>query len=144
MSQKRPDLKDEPLSDDPNPLTKAGKRTQAFLTSFWESLDQLGHALMGDLWRTVYLSIQDAIALGVLLQVPSWLGRIIIGKDFASFDLCLQESPLGVTRYACYIIVTSDFLLWILLAFRILGRFISDGRELWQSMKDKNHGARKP
>jgi hypothetical protein len=143
MSQKRPDLKDESLSESPKLLTKAGKRTQAFLISFWESLDQLGSALMGDLWRTVYLSIQDAIALGVLLQVPSWVGRIIIGKDFASFDLCQLESPLGVTRYACYIIITSDFLLWILLASRILGRFIAEGREQWQNMKDKNHGARK-
>ncbi len=144
MSQKRPDLKGESLSNAPKPLTKLGKQTQAFLTSFWESLDQLGHALMGDLWRTVYLSIQDAIALGVLLQVPSWVGRIIIGKDFASFDLCQLESPLGVTRYACYIIITSDFLLWILLASRILGRFIAEGREQWQNMKDKNRGARKP
>ncbi|MCG9890380.1 MAG: hypothetical protein MH252_04835 [Thermosynechococcaceae cyanobacterium MS004] len=114
------------------------------MTGFWESLDQVGRALMGELWRTVYLSVQDAIALGILLQVPSWLGRIIIGKDFASYDLCLLESPLGVTRYACYIIITSDFLLWILLACRILGRFIADGRELWQNMKDKNNGTRKP
>jgi hypothetical protein len=144
MSQKRPDLKDESLSESPKPLTKAGKRTQAFLTGFWESLDQLGSVLMGELWRTVYLSIQDAIALGVLLQVPSWVGRIIIGKDFASFDLCQLESPLGVTRYACYIIITSDFLLWILLASRIVGRFIAEGREQWQNMKDKKYGARKP
>jgi hypothetical protein len=27
-----------------------------------------------------YQSRQDAIAIGVLLQVPSWLGKIIIGK----------------------------------------------------------------
>jgi hypothetical protein len=144
MSQKRPDLKDESLSESPKLLTKAGKRTQAFLISFWESLDQLGSALMGELWRTVYLSIQDAIALGVLLQVPSWVGRIIIGKDFASFDLCQLENPLGVTRYACYIIITSDFLLWILLASRIVGRFIAEGREQWQNMKEKKYGARKP
>jgi hypothetical protein len=144
MSQKPPDLNNDPLSEAPQPLTKAGKRTQAFLVSFWESLDQLGKGLMGELWRTVYLSIQDAIALGVLLQVPSWVGRIIIGKDFASFDLCQLESPLGVTRYACYIIITSDFLLWILLASRILGRFIAEGREQWQNMRNRNHGARKP
>lgn len=144
MSQKSPDSKDDPLLGTPKPSTESGKRTQAFLTGFWESLDQVGRALMGELWRTVYLSVQDAIALGILLQVPSWLGRIIIGKDFASYDLCLLESPLGVTRYACYIIITSDFLLWILLACRILGRFIADGRELWQNMKDKNNGTRKP
>jgi hypothetical protein len=88
--------------------------------------------------------MQDAIALSVLLQVPSWLGKIIIGKDFASYDLCLKESPLGVTRYACYIMVTSDFLLWILLAFRILGRFIAEGRERWQNMRDNDRGTRQP
>jgi hypothetical protein len=96
---------------------------------------------MGDLWRTVYLSVQDAIALGTLLQVPSWVGRIIIGKDFASFDVCQQENPLGVARYACYIIVTSDFLLWILLASRILGRFIADFREQWQNLRENDHGS---
>jgi hypothetical protein len=144
MSQQSPTPSEKPSSKSPQPLTKAGKRTQTILRGFWESLDQIGRGLMGDLWRTVYLSIQDAIALGVLLQVPSWLGRIIIGKDFSSFDLCQLESPLGVTRYACYIIITSDFLLWILLASRILGRFIAEGREQWQNMKDRNHGARKP
>jgi hypothetical protein len=144
MSQQPPNPLDKTSSKSPQPLTKVGKRTQIVLRGFWESLDQIGQGLMGDLWRTVYLSIQDAIALGVLLQVPSWLGKIIIGKDFSSFDLCQLESPLGVTRYACYIIITSDFLLWILLASRILGRFIAEGREQWQNMKDKNHGARKP
>jgi hypothetical protein len=143
MSQQPPNPLDKTSSKSPQPLTKVGKRTQIVLRGFWESLDQIGQGLMGDLWRTVYLSIQDAIALGVLLQVPSWLGKIIIGKDFSSFDLCQLESPLGVTRYACYIIITSDFLLWILLASRILGRFIAEGREQWQNMKDKNHGARK-
>jgi hypothetical protein len=114
------------------------------VTQIWEAVDQVGHLLMGDLWQTVYQSIQDAIALSVLLKIPSGVGQIIIGKDFASYDLCLQESPLGVTRYACYIMVTSDFLLWILLAFRILGRFIAEGRAQWQNMRDNNRGAGRP
>ena len=96
---------------------------------------------MGDLWRTVYLSIQDTIALSILLTIPSRVGQFIIHKDFSSFDLCLKENPLGVARYACYIIVTSDFLLWVLLGFRILGRFIAGLRERWQNIKDENDGS---
>lgn len=119
-----------PNSKLPEPKTRTGKRTQQLLLNIWEPLDVLGHGLMGDLWRTVYLSIQDAIALGVLLQLPSLVGRVIIGKDFSSFDVCLQENALGVSRYACFIIVTSDFCLWIILAGRILGRFWADLRGL--------------
>jgi hypothetical protein len=143
MTQKPPELPSG-VTQTPQPYTKLGKKTQKVLTSVWESLDQVGHGLMGELWRTVYQSMQDAIALSVLLQVPSWLGKIIIGKDFASYDLCLKESPLGVTRYACYIMVTSDFLLWILLAFRILGRFIAEGRDRLQNMRNNNRGTRQP
>jgi hypothetical protein len=143
MTQKPPELPSG-VPQTPQPRTKLGKKTQKVLTSVWESLDQVGQGLMGELWRTVYQSVQDAIALGVLLQVPSWLGKIIIGKDFASYDLCLKESPLGVTRYACYIMVTSDFLLWILLASRIFGRFIAEGRERWQNMRDNDRGTRQP
>jgi hypothetical protein len=124
----------QPISkSDPNfPLlkTETGKRVEKVLLNIWEPLDVLGRGLMGDLWRSVYLSIQDAIALSVLLQLPSLVGRIIIGKDFSSFDICLQENALGVSRYACFIIITSDFCLWIILAGRIIGRFWSDLRAL--------------
>ncbi|NJK30279.1 MAG: hypothetical protein HC940_09080 [Acaryochloris sp. SU_5_25] len=129
-------------SEDPESLTKSGAFTRNLLRNIWEPLDHVGHALMGDLWRTVYLSVQDAIALSTLLQVPSWVGRVIIGRDFASFDVCQQENPLGVARYACYIIVTSDFLLWILLASRILGRFIADFRGQWQKPRKSDRGSR--
>ena len=102
------------------------------MRNIWEPLDIVGKGVVGDLWRTVYLSIQDAIALSILLQIPSLIGRIIIGKDFSSFDVCLQENPLGASRYACFIIVMSDFCLWIILAGRVLGRFWADLRELKQ------------
>jgi hypothetical protein len=121
--------------------TATGKRTQQFLMNVWEPLDVLGHGLMGDLWRTVYLSVQDAIALSVLLQLPSLIGRVIIGKDFSSFDVCLQENPLGVSRYACFIIIASDFCLWIILAGRIIGRFWVDLRGL---RRGNGNGSNKP
>jgi hypothetical protein len=141
MSQSSPQ---PPNNTDPALLelkTTTGKRTQQFLMSVWEPIDVLGHGLMGDLWRTVYLSVQDAIALSVLLQLPSLIGRVIIGKDFASFDVCLQENSLGVSRYACFIIITSDFCLWIILAGRIIGRFWVDLQGL---RRGNGNGSNKP
>jgi hypothetical protein len=114
----------EPQTTPPSELkTEVGKRTEQLLLNIWEPLDVLGQGIIGELWRTLYLSVQDAIALSVLLQLPSLIGRVIIGKDFSSFDVCLLENPLGVSRYACFIIITSDFCLWIVLAGRIIGRF---------------------
>lgn len=122
---------------------RRGRRIEKFLMNLWEPLDLLGKALMGDLWRTVYLSIQDAIALSLILQVPSLIGQLILGKSFSSFDICLQENPLGVNRYACVIIVASDFLLWIVLAGRILGRFWADLSDLRNSKGGTGHGSSK-
>jgi hypothetical protein len=138
MSQLPSQPPSKPNSNLPKPETKAGRRTQRVLTNIWEPLDILGRSLMGDLWRTLYLSIQDAIALGTILQLPSLLSRIIIGKDFSSFDVCFQESALGVSRYACFIIIISDFCLWIVLAGRITGRFLVDICELWRSKNGSN------
>jgi len=120
---------------DPNlspPKSRWGKRIERFLDNILEPIDLVGQRLLGDLWKTLYFSIQDAIALGLLLQIPSFIGKIIIGKDFSSFDVCLQENALGPSRYACFIIVTSDFLLWIILAGRIIARFIMDLKNLWR------------
>ena len=120
---------------DPNsspPKSGWGKLIERFLDNILEPIDLVGQRLLGDLWKTFYLTIQDAIALGLLLQIPSFIGKIIIGKDFSSFDICLQEKALSSSRYACFIIVTSDFLLWIILAGRIIARFIMDLKNLWR------------
>ncbi|MBE9247478.1 hypothetical protein IQ223_24405 [Microcystis aeruginosa LEGE 00239] len=130
MSQQPPQPLSKPDPNLPELKTKTGKRAERLLLNVWEPLDVLGRGLMGDLWRAVYLSVQDAIALSILLQLPSFIGRVIIGKDFSGFDVCLQENPLGVSRYACFIIITSDFCLWIILAGRIIGRFWVDLRGL--------------
>lgn len=141
MSQHPPQPLSKPDPNLPELKTKTGKRAERLLLNLWEPLDVLGRGLMGDLWRAVYLSVQDAIALSILLQLPSFIGRVIIGKDFSGFDVCLQENPLGVSRYACFIIITSDFCLWIILAGRIIGRFWVDLRGLKGGNK---HGSGKP
>ncbi|MDJ0735043.1 MAG: hypothetical protein QNJ47_13425 [Nostocaceae cyanobacterium] len=121
--------------------TGSGKRTQQILMKIWEPLDVLGQGLMGDMWRTFYLSIQDAIALSLILKMPSLVSHIIIGKDFSSLESCWQENALGISRYACFIIITSDFCLWIVLAGRIIGRFRSD---IWELRRKDRNGSSKP
>lgn len=113
--------------------TKTGKYTEKLLHNIWEPVDLLGKSLMGDYWKTVYLSIQDAIALCILLKIPDLLGQLILDKSFSDFGVCLQENALGASRYACFIIVASDFLLWIVIAGRIIGRF-------WADLKDLRNG----
>ncbi|WP_013322529.1 hypothetical protein [Gloeothece verrucosa] len=132
------------MAQPPNPQrpkTSWGQRIESILENILEPLDLIGQRLMGGLWRTFYESVQDAIALSLLLQIPSLIGRIIIGKEFSSYDVCLQENALGSSRYACFIIVTSDFLLWIVLAGRILARFLVDFKSLLPKKGGSGHGS---
>jgi hypothetical protein len=126
------------------PKTKWAGGVEKFLEQILEPLDVLGQRILGDLWRTFYLTIQDAIALALLLQIPGLLGQLITGKNFSSFDVCLQENALGVSRYACFIIVISDFLLWIVIAGRALIRFWQDLRDLKKNNRGTGHGSGQP
>ena len=119
-----------PVEPSPPVTTRWGTFTKKVVMNVLEVVDQVFYALMGKLGRTVYGSIQDAIAIGIILKFPGLIGEIIIGKDFSGFNICLQESPLGVSFYACFIIVASDFLLWLVLAGRIIGRFWADLKDL--------------
>ncbi len=119
-----------PVEQSPPVSTRSGTFLQKVVMNVLEIVDQVFYALMGKLGRTVYASIQDAFALGILLKLPGLIGQIIIGKDFSSFDICMLESPWGASRYACFIIVASDFLLWIVLAGRIIARFWADLKDL--------------
>ncbi len=119
-----------PIEESPPASTRLGKSTKKLVFNILEFVDQIFYGLMGQLGRTVYASIQDAIALSIILQIPGFISEFIIGKNFSSFDVCFQENYLDVSCLACFIIVTSDFLLWIVLAGRILGRFWADLRNL--------------
>ncbi|MGK7899816.1 MAG: hypothetical protein AB4352_00105 [Hormoscilla sp.] len=118
-----------PVQQSPPATTRLGLLTKKVLSNILEVVDQLLWAVMGKLGRTVYGSIQDAIALSILLTIPGFIGELILGKNFSSYDICLLENALGASRYACYIIVTSKFLLWIVIAGRIIIRF-------WKNLKD--------
>jgi hypothetical protein len=119
-----------PVVPSPPVSTKLGTFTQKLVMNVLEVVDQVLYGLMGQLGRTVFGSIQDAIAIGILLKLPGLIGEKIIGKDFSSWDICLKENFLGSSFYACFIIVTSDFMLWIVLGGRIIGRFRADLKDL--------------
>jgi len=116
------------------------EKAEKVLAAVFDPVDVIGKAVMGDLWKTFYESLQDVIALSLLLHIPSLIGAWILGKEFSGFDVCMRESPFGVNRYACFIIVTSDFCLWILLAGRIISRFLSDLNQLLAKKGGKRVG----
>ena len=88
-----------------------------------ENIDPIGRAIFGGLWRDVYETLQDAIALCFLFSIPGWIGKLVLGADYSGFDQCYNGwNALNVNRYACYVIVGSGFVLWIVVAGRILGK----------------------
>ncbi len=116
------------------------EKAEKVLAAVFDPVDVIGKAVMGDLWKTFCETVQDAIALSLLLQIPSLIGKWILGKEFSGFDVCMQESPLGVNRYACFIIVISDFCLWMVLAARVISRFLSDLNQLLAKKGGKRVG----
>ncbi|MEM9276081.1 MAG: hypothetical protein AAGA80_24440, partial [Cyanobacteria bacterium P01_F01_bin.143] len=63
----------------------------------------------------------------LLFSIPGWIGKLILGADYSGFDQCYDQWNIwNVNRYACYVIVGSGFLLWIMVAGRILGRTINN------------------
>ncbi|HLP87767.1 MAG TPA: hypothetical protein VK184_04060 [Nostocaceae cyanobacterium] len=117
-----------PNSGSSSPLAnkKLGKSSEILVIKILELIDQILYRLMGQLGRTVYTSIQDAIALSIILLIPNLIAKFFLGKDFSNFQACLLESPWSANRYACFLIVTSDFLLWIIIVGRIIARFWAD------------------
>jgi hypothetical protein len=105
-------------------------KTEKRLIAILDVIDVIGKNVMGDLWRTFYLSVQDAISLACVIQIPSLIGKFIIGKEYNSFRVCLSEDALGPNRYACFVIVAADFGLWAVLGSRVLIRCIQDFMDL--------------
>lgn len=97
------------------------------LENWWKPLDTLGNALIGSLWRDVYETVQDAIALCLLFSIPGWIGKIILKEDYSGFDQCYEKwNVWNVNRYACYVIVGSGFILWIVVTGRIIARTLKN------------------
>ncbi|NJK70284.1 MAG: hypothetical protein HC941_30650 [Microcoleus sp. SU_5_3] len=68
------------VDSSPPVSTRSGKLTRKLVMNVLEIVDRVFYGLMGKLGRTVYGSIQDAIALGILLKIPGLIGQIIKRK----------------------------------------------------------------
>jgi hypothetical protein len=111
-----------------------GERAETLVINGLESLDQILYKLMGDWGRIIYACIQDAIVLIILLKIPSLILEIILHKNLSNFQVCSTENIWSLSRYACFFSVTANFLLWIVLAGRIIARFWAGFKKL---QKDK-------
>jgi hypothetical protein len=118
------------VSNSPLANKMLGKSGEILVSKILKLIDQILYRLMGQLGRTVYASIQDAIALSIILLIPNLIAKFFLGKDFSDFQTCLLESPWSANRYACFLIVTSNFLVWIIIAGRIVARFWADFKTL--------------
>ena len=101
--------------------------TAEFLENFWQPLDTIGQAWMGNWWRGIYETVQDAILLCLFLAIPGWMGKLILKADYSSFDQCNNSwHAWNMNRYACYAIVGSGFVFWVMFTGRIIGRTINN------------------
>ncbi|MBW4460407.1 MAG: hypothetical protein KME47_09225 [Nodosilinea sp. WJT8-NPBG4] len=116
----------------PNPLsekvpnTRPGYWVKNLIGNVGEPLYFLAISLMGEeLALQVWEEVREMIAYALILQLPDLIGQLILKQQFSSFNVCQAEDALDINRYACYTIVGSDFLLWIAIASRIIGRFLA-------------------
>ena len=101
--------------------------TEQKLEKLWKPIDAVGKSLMGSLWRDVYETVQDAIALCALFSIPGAIGKIILKEDYSGFDRCFENwNAWNVNRYACCVIVASGFILWTVVSGRIIARTINN------------------
>jgi hypothetical protein len=105
------------------PQSLRTKQIENRIDTMLQPLDVLGKRLLGDLWRIIYLTIQDAIAISILLAIPNW-----IGNNPSDLRTCLAQSPWHIGRYSCLVIWLSDFCLWIVLTGRTIVRCWIDFR----------------
>lgn len=107
--------------------TKAGETLNKIIINIWEPVDILGESILGDLWRDIYLTIQDAIGLGLLFKLFSWIFKFITGEDFVGLKHCFNmATPWQINRYFCLVVVLLGFSSCITLAGRIVKRFFID------------------
>lgn len=107
-------------------LGKQPNKVEKFLEKAGEIIDPIGKKIFGSFWRDVYETLQDAIALCFLFSIPGWISKLVLGDDYSSFDQCYKSwNSLNVNRYACYVIVGSGFVLWLVVGGRILGKFLN-------------------
>ena len=121
----------KPLSKKHSSLLATDERIAKSLDTGLKVLHTIGERIFGPLWRTLFESVQDAITLGLLVQIPSLLSKFILGQEFSGMDICWDSHNVyAVARYACFAVVLSDYTLWAVLIPRTLFRFVRDFRTL--------------
>lgn len=134
--QTEPQSSPPPVPQSPEAKTDLGMLTKNVVSSIFEVVDQLLWIVMGKLGRTVYLTIQDAIALSLIQRIPGLIYKSILGKNFSGYDVCMLGNTFDTSCVACYVIVTFKYLFWILLASRFLGRVLINIKDYWKEFKD--------
>lgn len=112
---------------------KSSEALARILDSWLSILHVVGKSIFGPLWLTLFESIQDAIALGLLVRIPSLLSQWVLGREFSGLDVCWSNNTAwSVARYACIAVVLSDYTLWAVLIPRIIFRFCRDFKNLFR------------
>ncbi|MEO1686185.1 MAG: hypothetical protein AAFS06_23380 [Cyanobacteria bacterium J06631_12] len=110
---------------------KPDERVAAILDTWLSILHVIGKRVFGPLWMTFFESVQDAIALGLLVKIPTLLSIWVLKKEFSGWNVCwAQYGVWDTSRYACFAVVLSDYTLWAVLIPRILCRFLRDLKKL--------------
>lgn len=119
--------------DEPKPSRRRstnGIRLEQPLEKTLTSLDRVGKFLMGGSWRIFYLTLQDAIAMGLIYTIPNKVSHVLVGQNFSGFDVCNQLSFITIDAYFCYANVLLQFILFTVfsatLACRIIAEFCKD------------------
>lgn len=123
-----------------NPQKFNRQHIRRILSTIWNPLDEIGQSIIGDLWRPIYLTIQDTIAVLVLVFILGLLGsqlQGVTGQQFADFRSCHRFSFTNVNFYQCYVITGSNFTVWFIFAGRFILHFWETVEEIWLDWREK-------
>lgn len=110
---------------------KPDESVQATLDTWLSVIHVIGQRVLGPLWLTLFESIQDAVVLGLLFQIPGSLYKWTAGASFPGLDVCwIDHNVWSTSRYACFTVVLSDYAVWAVLVPRVLFRVFRDIKKL--------------
>lgn len=114
----------------PKGKTKFARRIDRFLFRVTDSIDVVGSRFLGEWWwRQILLAIQDAVAIGCLLWIPSFFFRLFsYGKDFSDLNSCWNIGASDPSFLACLGLVVGEYCFWILFLSRTVARFFEQVR----------------
>lgn len=124
-----------PKAHGPGGKTRLAKKVDRLMTSVLEPIDVVGKHLLGEWWRQIVAATQDAIAISVLLLIPSWIFETL-DHDFSTLGDCwdflysaniISWSTLAnfdPKAIACTAVIAADCCFWLLFFGRTIARFL--------------------